>query len=222
MLNWAARYFPILRTLKNTVGVQDTILEVGSGSFGLANYLPGRVVGCDVKFSVQPLFNLLPVRASAGLLPFADGSFAAVVSSDVLEHVPPSDRPQVIRETLRVARKLAIFGFPCGPLAQKLDASFLDFYRVHSLRPPEWLEEHMAYPFPELDLFESLGPQWHVDCFGNESLRFHNWLNHRERTGPWNRIFQTGLRAVPTLIESCLRHFDRAPYYRQICVVERP
>ncbi len=221
MLNWAARYFPILRTLHRTVGETESILEVGSGAFGLARYVPQNVVGCDVQFAKKPLPNLLAVRASAASLPFPDASFAAVVSSDVLEHVPPGSRPQVIAETLRVAKKLAIFGFPCGPQAQKLDAKFLDFYKQNALTPPEWLTEHMEFPFPDQSLFDKLDPLWRVSFFGNESLTFHNWLNHKERTGPWNLIFTTGLRIAPSVVEKILTLFDRPPFYRQICVVER-
>ena len=40
--------------------------------------------------------------------------FAAVVASDVLEHVPPQHRLTVVKEALRVTRKVAIFGFPAG------------------------------------------------------------------------------------------------------------
>ena len=221
MLNWAARYYPIVRALRRVVGNTDSILEVGSGAFGLARYLPHNIVGCDVTFAQKPLANLLAVRASALHLPFSDESFAAVVSSDVLEHVPPDLRPQVISETLRVARKVAIFGFPCGLLAQKLDEDFLTFHREHNIDPPEWLTEHMQFPFPQTSLFAQLEPAWRVRFFGNESLRFHALINHAERRGPWNRLFQTGLSLVPTLCERALQLFDRPPFYRQICIIER-
>ena len=38
-----------------------------------------------------------------------------------MEHVPPPAREQVVSEVLRVARKVVVFGYPCGPAAFELD-----------------------------------------------------------------------------------------------------
>jgi len=211
LLNWAVRYFPILRILKRHAANSGPILEIGSGSFGLAHFHRGQAVGCDVNFPYSPEDNMLPVRCSATRLPFADSRFEAVVASDVLEHVPPELRSQVIKEGLRVTRKLAVFAFPCGKDAHALDERFLDFHRKHKIPPPPWLEEHMQYPFPEQDSFRGLGDGWKVESFGNEQLRFHDWVNHGEMSPSWSVIFRVCLRFIPRLLEAALRLTDRPP-----------
>ena len=142
-------------------------------------------------------------------------------SSDVLEHVPANLRLEVINEALRVARKVAVFAFPCGKDAHALDEKFLGFYRKRGAQPPLWLEEHMQLAFPEGDLFRALGSDWEVESFGNEHLRFHEWVNHREMSYPWSLLFRACLRFAPGLLEGALRWADRAPFYRMIFVVSR-
>jgi hypothetical protein len=164
---------------------------------------------------------MLPVRCSATQLPFGDSSFEALVASDVLEHIAPEHRLPAIQEALRVTQKLAVFGFPCGAQAHSLDEAFFAFHRTHNLPPPDWLEEHMRYPFPEEDLFNRFQQEWSVECFGNEHLRFHDWVNRRELSGLWNRFFQACLQFAPKLIETCLKALDREPFYRKIFVLAR-
>jgi len=221
LLNWAVRYFPIVRVLKRHVRNEDRILEIGSGSFGLARFYPGPVVGCDLIFPSLPQSNLLPVRCTGTQLPFVDSCFQAVVVSDVLEHVPPDERLGVIREALRVSCKLAVFGFPYGKRAHVLDEHFLEFHRRIAVPPPRWLEEHMLFPFPEEELFRGLNDGWKVEAFGNEHLGFHDWVNRREISRVWSLFFCGCLRIAPSVVEALLRLADRPPFYRMIFVVTR-
>jgi len=147
-----------------------------------------------------------------------DNEFDVVVASDVLEHVPPNLRREVISETLRVARKLVIFGFPCGRLAWEADKALLNTYTDAHLSPPDWLAEHMEAAFPEADLFSSL-KGWSVRQFGNEGLRFHSWLMRREMSGKFVRVSSLAMRILPALVEALLRMADRPPCYRQIFVL---
>jgi hypothetical protein len=221
MLNWAARYFPILRVLRQHITDGQPVLEVGSGAYGLAYFYKRRMVGCDVKFPCQPVWPMLPVICSAAHLPFPTGSFEVVIASDVLEHIPPGDRQQVVREALRVTRNVAIFGFPCGPLAYDLDRRFFEDFRARGRPLFDWLEEHMQFPFPEPELFDPWGDEWLVKSFGNENLRFHEWMNHRELSSRWDQVFRSLLERAPGLVELALRLADREPFYRRVFVVER-
>lgn len=221
-MNWAARYYPILRVLdEHGLRSSGSILEIGSGSAGLGTFRKVPFTGCDLSFPLPPLPPMTPVIASATDLPFADESFDAVLASDVLEHVPPESREKVIRESLRTARRLAIFGFPCGAAAYELDRSLREMYRSRNLDVPEWLEEHMLAPFPDGSLFKDIRGWKVVAQFGNENIRFHSWVVRQETRRPFVRASNAVRRLVPHLLEAVLRQTDRPPFYRQIFVLVR-
>jgi hypothetical protein len=221
MLNWAARYFPILRMLKRRLDESDSILEIGSGSVGIGMFYRAPFVGCDVSFPFKPRAPMVPVVATATELPFEDRSFDGVIVSDVLEHIPPEQRTTVVREALRVTRKIAIFGFPSGPQAFEYDRKLAEAYDRRQQDRPIWLQEHMLHPFPTERLFEDLPQEWSVESFGNENLDFHYWVMRKEMRRPWNYIFRAFLAAVPRVVESILLRADSEPYYRKIVVIQR-
>lgn len=222
MLNWAARYFPILRVLKPQLSDTDSLLEIGSGSVGIGKFRRAPFVGCDISFSFRPKLPMRPVLASATNLPFDDRSFDGVVVSDVLEHVPPEQRIFVIMEALRVARRIAIFGFPSGRKAFEYDVKLGEAYDRRRQDRPAWLQEHMQYqPFPTKDLFEELQHEWTVSNFDNENVVFHNWVMRQEMHRLRIYCFRILLAMLPRLMEYALRRADREPYYRKIVVVQR-
>ena len=219
LLNLAARYFPILRELAKYTKGGNSVLEIGSGSLGLGEFYGFSFVGCDTSFAEPRRPPMLPVMGSGLLLPFADRSFDLVVASDVLEHVPPADRLGFIVESLRVMRRAAIFGYPCGPLAFSLDRQLLARYQKLQGNPPKWLMEHALHPFPDDSLFKGLPHRWLVRSFGNENLGFHGWMMRREMTSTWNRVFCALLEHASAFVEWALALADREPYYRRIFVV---
>ena len=199
--------------------VGQEVLEIGSGSFGLAYFYPHPIVGCDLNFPFPPRRSMRPVICSAINLPFPDRSFEAVVASDVLEHVSTRDRQATVREALRVTRKVAVFGFPSGPLAYAQDREFLEYHRRLRRVPPDWLVEHMQHPFPTAGVFSDFQDEWRIECFGNESLRFHDWVNRREISPVWARLLGLPVKLAPRLVERVLQTFDREPFYRKIFVL---
>jgi hypothetical protein len=138
-----------------------------------------------------------------------------------MEHVPPDWRKQVLSEALRVARKIVIFGFPCGPAAFELDQKLYRYYQSRNLRPPVWLEEHMLHEFPGQSLFTDLPTEWNTRVIPNESLRFHYWMMRAEMSRVWDYSFRIMLRIMPSLVEHGLQHADREPSYRMIFVLTR-
>ena len=221
MLNWAARYFPILRELKQRLAETDSLLEIGSGSVGIGKFYHAPFVSCDINFPARPNGPMLPVVATAIALPFAERSFDAVVVSDVLEHVPPAQRMDVVREALRVARKVAVFGFPAGSLAMKCDQRLAQAYDDCGRKKPVWLQEHLQYPYPTETLFEDVKQEWALKVRGNENLDLHYWVMRREMHPIWFRVFGAFLTLLPHTTEHILRLGDREPYYRKIVVVQR-
>jgi len=84
---WQRRRF---RIVLDFVGDAAPVLDIGCGSSRIVQSLPG-VVGVDLQIRKlrwlrAPGRHL--VQASMSDLPFADGSFAAVICSEVIEHVP--------------------------------------------------------------------------------------------------------------------------------------
>jgi len=222
MLNWAARYYPILRALEqHGLLSSGPILEIGSGPVGLGTFRKVPFVGCDLSFpEPPPHWPMTPVVASATDLPFADSSFDAVVASDVLEHIPPELRTTVISESLRVARRLAIFGFPCGSEAYEADRTLREVYLNKNLEVPVWLDEHMLAPFPDKTLFGAL-PGWNVVHFGNENVAFHSWMMRWEMRPLFVRASNVCRKLAPKILQTLLRRADSEPYYRQIFVLSR-
>lgn len=221
MLNWAARYFPIVRVLRQHLNGSDSLLEIGSGSVGVGKFYPAAFVGCDVSFPFKPKRPMLPVIATATNLPFRDRSFDAVIASDVLEHIPPSHRESVIQETLRVARKIAVFGFPSGAEAFEYDQKLAEIYDRGELDRPVWLQEHLRNGFPAEDLFDDLKTNWDVHSVGNESVGFHFWIMKKEMHRAWDYGFRFLLALSPGTLERFLMHADRQPFYRRIVVCKK-
>jgi SAM-dependent methyltransferase len=222
MLNWAARYYPILRALGPSFAEHDSLLEIGAGPFGIGRYRRFSFVGCDLNFPCHPGPPMLPLLASATALPFMDRSFDGVVLSDVLEHIPPDQRTYVIAEALRVTRKIAIFGFPSGGAAFEYDLKLAEHYDRGQQERPEWLKEHLRFqPFPTFRLFDTINHGWSVTCFQNENVAFHNWVMRQEMHRPRIYFFQILLAVIPKVMEFLLRKADKAPCYREIVVVRR-
>jgi len=196
-------------------------LEVGSGSLGLGEFWTDPFVGCDVIFSSRPVKNMRAVQCSGHYLPFKDRAFDAVVVSDVMEHVPPEERREVVAEVLRVARKVVVFGYPCGPAAFQLDQKLYREYRSRNLPPPAWLEEHMLHPFPDEELWAELPAGWERKVIVNESLPFHYWMMKAEMLRLWDYSFRLLLLVMPGVVERFLQRVDREPSYRKIFVLTR-
>jgi 2-polyprenyl-6-hydroxyphenyl methylase/3-demethylubiquinone-9 3-methyltransferase len=82
------------------------VLDVGCGKGRFARHLASdgaRVVGMDISAAMLAgAGGIDRVRASSRFLPFADGSFDAVIAVEVLEHVP--DVAGVLGSLARVCR----------------------------------------------------------------------------------------------------------------------
>lgn len=198
-----------------------SLLEVGSGALGLGEFWPGSFVGCDIDFTSRPGKRMRAVKCSGHQLPFGDSSFDGVVASDVIEHVPPLMRQQVVQEVLRVARRIAVFGYPCGPEAFALDQKLYREFEHRGLPRPQWLEEHMLHAFPDENLLCDLPTGWKKCIIPNESLDFHYWMMTMEMFRPWDYSFRLALLIMPRLVARFLQRVNEEPTYRKIFVLTR-
>ena len=118
----------LLRALRDfwPAGV-STALDVGCGDGKLTRVLAAetgiQIVGFDNSAEALSRLALPTVLGDAAAMPFDDGHFDLVFSTDTLEHVPDQTHEQVWSEIFRVARTHVMVGVPFRE--ELLDASAL-------------------------------------------------------------------------------------------------
>lgn len=150
------RYAPIVDQILGSDLPAPSLLEVGSGTQGIAPYLPFRITGVDLAFDGEIHPNLDAVCQPGTRLPFGDKSFDFVVSVDMLEHVAPESRPEAVREMIRVARREVYLAVPCGAAAAGQDKVLNEKYFQSRGAYYSYLDEHVVNGLPELEEMHSL------------------------------------------------------------------
>lgn len=91
----------------------DSILDLGCGNGVFINRVSGRFgVGVDRSLAALHYVKALCCQADAGSLPFADGSFDAVVAMELIEHLPVPIYAAALAEMARVARRYLLLTVP--------------------------------------------------------------------------------------------------------------
>jgi hypothetical protein len=238
VLNQALRYAPVIGVLP---APGSTLLEVGSGSHGIAPYLSDgwSLTACDVAFDdygadrVGGGEGVQRVRASVLDLPFADSSFNAVVALDLLEHLPPEDRRSALKELRRVAAELLVVGCPCGAEAEGADRRLAEFYNRLGKPHPGWLSEHLRYGLPDAGfLLTAARPGDRTELVANCNLTSHERVMRCEalpivwrgptaiaRSARWFLRRSRRRSQCATRLLSWIGGGDRAPTYRQIAFI---
>ena len=219
MLNWAIRYAPILDVIERAS--PSLICDVGSGSRGLSEYVPGSaVIGTDLVFEGPLAPNLVGVVARAEALPFRTAAFDLTVCMDMLEHLAPADRPAAVAEVARVSKQRAILAFPSGDGSERIDRWKRKLLERWHFDEPPWLTEHLSAPYPPAEAMAAAVPsEFRVTRIGrNDNVLVDlavfaaeyrvpaRWLAKAERV-PWIRR-AAALLALP-------------PAYRRVIHAER-
>lgn len=219
----ALRYLPIVDLLKNEKLDDSKILEVGSGSYGIAPYLKRKIVGVDLNFE-EPEFPLLEqVRASATKLPFPDKNFDTVILSDVLEHLPKNKRKLALKEAVRVAKKTLIISGPFGKQSLLQDQKLAKYSKKTISKIHPYFKDHLENGLPEVaDIRNYLRDQDQVKVItviGRYlNLRVREWLMKFFITN--NKfIFYFYLKGLMFLVP-LLQLFNNKPCYRTLIYVK--
>lgn len=155
--DYYGRYRLAAEVVRATTRPGARVLDVGGGPGVLSAFVDHReVVACDVRVESDPRVAAPTlVLADGTCLPFADGSFDAVVSLDTLEHVPPPGRPALLREAGRVARGWVLIVCPCATDGvADADSALLAYLRKRfgeEFASVEVLTDHLSYGHPEPD-----------------------------------------------------------------------
>jgi len=238
LLNQLVRYEPVVRLVRELP--PGRLLDVGSGSVGVAPWLPPgwAVTGLDASFddygaAAGPAADgVVRVEGDARALPFADAAFDVVLALDLLEHVRPADRARVLAELARVAGRRLIVGCPAGAPALAADRRLGERYARRGEPAPGWLAEHLEHGFPEPEELRAplARAGGRLRLVGNENVRAHEALMRAEA----GRVSRLGAQVVEKLLVPAvrrgaagravrlLRGGDRPPTYRTIAVLDRP
>jgi SAM-dependent methyltransferase len=232
-----------LALLARTAGPGGTLLDVGSGSLGLASLLPAawRVTAVDADFedygAVRAPAAPLPgqVIGDVRALPFADRTFDVAVTIDLLEHLPATDRALAISEVCRVARRYAILACPSGSEALAADRRLAARLAGRFQRVPPWLVEHLENGFPApAEVADAARRFGSVLALGSESIAAHDRLIIAENSLIPAAALRLACRPLTALMRSrrprarrlvarilrAVRGGDRPPNYRVIVAVE--
>ncbi len=207
----AIRYLPIVsEILKNDY---QTILEVGSGGLGITPYLGREVTGLDRHFD-PPIHPLVKTKIGSALkIPFEDKSFDVVISVDMLEHLPSTQRKKAIAEILRVTKKEIILAVPTGQESLNQDQELAAFYKKINRNNYPFLTEHKSFGLPSKEEIKSqLGDN--VIMEQNEPLRLRSFLMRGWMTK--NFITKLFYWKILLLAIPLFKLFDKKPYYRTI------
>jgi len=175
MLNWRIRYQQIVDGYPQLSDPQWTVLEIESGSPGIAELLQREVTVITANRQAGPSPWVTPVTGSLHKLPFADNSFDYVICADTLKHLDKSVRGQVIAELARVTRQQVIISMPCGDMAKQSDQALSAAFRRMGSGTPPWLTDGVTHQLPSvaemMGLLAGLGLRFEVHT--NEPLLQH-------------------------------------------------
>lgn len=223
----ALRYVSVVRDIE-AKGIQRLkILEVGSGTSGLKPYLrtePELLVGTDVDFPEERVIMPNRVMSKGQRLPFESKTFDVVICLDVLEHVAPSVRSDIIKEMIRVARKIIYIGFPTGAGALEQDAKISRAWLETRGERFRFLVEHLENPLPSGDDVKIALEQLEMHSvritqYRNANLQVREWLML------WGLVSPSAVKRfiagrLPLVFLPLLLRMNFGPCYRQIFRIE--
>ena len=227
----ALRYIPIIKeitkTFKGNLKGSKSILEVGSGEFGISTYIsPGhKITAVDTDFGLLRDKSFRAVKGSADKLPFANDSFSVSLSVDMLEHLPRKVREKSVDEMVRVSRDGMYLAFPSGRISTIIDGIISRYYRLTHKQKLAFLDEHKTHGLPgEKEIISYLvksakarSKKIKIRTFGNTNALV--WLGLLflgfSEVSPLTSLFRKSLHLLPFL--SLINFW---PAYRRMVFVE--
>lgn len=143
---WQPDKWTRLTTVADLVGPHRSVLDVGGRADEMRRVRPSGTL-CTSANVEEPCDVLVP----ADRLPFADGSFEAVTSCDVLEHVPAAMRATHVAELVRVARSRVVMCFPAWSPSKEEAERRLQARLADLGVEFDFLDEHVELGLPHVD-----------------------------------------------------------------------
>lgn len=222
-----SRYGAIARCVRATLGAgTHRVLDIGDSAGYLRTFDPDLVVtSVDLSLTDAPLGGTARVQGDGTALPFPDRSFDAVVSSDVLEHVPAHQRADFLAELHRVTDDLVVVAAPFDTAGVAGVEEIIRRYALLATSEPQaQLDEHRDNVLPDLEATEVTVREHFGDAtvVGNGNLQ--DWLvmmllKHQLMARP---ALQPLLDGSDVLYNLTLAPRDAVgPYYRHLVAARR-
>lgn len=227
----SGRFFMMAKILEAFHGGSKkkiTLLDVGGGSPFMTHQLKDTSFSHDLTaIDILPKpagFRGTYIEGDATKMPFNDGTFNTVITTDVLEHIPPAKKKVFVEECIRVAKDYVVIAAPFN--SDGVDAAehaTNDFNTKLFGQGQPWLEEHFESKKPELDMVLETAKQLgcETELIGTNNL--YNWVlsthvNLIEAKLGLNAAqhVKSNLRANEYLLTS---GDMTAPYYRHFIVI---
>lgn len=160
------------------------VLDVGGGIAAISESLGrdgARVVTLDLDMEMLrrargKVPHAILLCADGTRLPFADGTFDAVVMVHALEHIPEPVRDVLAGEIKRVSRRGIVIHGPAGPDAVTLTRRFIEAMEARGMDVPRYAREHLAFSMPMPDWFGRAFPGARVAPHRNLDVELSNLL----------------------------------------------
>jgi SAM-dependent methyltransferase len=123
------------------------ILDVGGGHQRLAQFINKSIISANLEEG--------DIRASGLYLPFPDSTFETITSLDVLEHIPPDQRCDFLKELVRVCRNQVVVCAPYGSEEHMAGEKIVLKKILREGSGDKMLEEHVENGLPTMDIFKN-------------------------------------------------------------------
>jgi O-antigen biosynthesis protein len=164
---------------------KPSILDVGGHNGRLAQFFADYSKFIILDRKQKPKDETCEYRqADARKIPFSDRNFDIVVAMDFLEHVRIEDRPQVIKEMVRVSKDCLFIGVPLkGAMVQTAEEQVRSQFFATTGREHPFLIEHENIGLPEESEVDALLTEAGVKFFKVREGNLMNWYLQQLYTG---------------------------------------
>jgi hypothetical protein len=220
----AMRYLPVVSLIRER-GLEDGVVELGSGALGIGPYLRRPFVGLDTGGFDGRHALIRPVEASVLATPLRDRACPCVVSVDMLEHVPAELRRLAVEEMVRVTARTLVLAVPAGADAMRHDREMAEAFRARRGVDHQFCLEHVEQGLPGKDELLVIVEEAVAASGRPATIAVHPNANLRVRSFVVRRWIRRGLVdgaawVVLTWGANLLARCNREPAYRQMVVVD--
>ena len=152
------RYRLVLRCLTSKIEGKK-VLDLGCGPGRLGQAVEAKraqVIFFDLNRNYLKNIKGERVLGDATKLPFSNRAFDYLISTDVLEHIPPLKREALLYEMARTTKEKMVFTFSTLSKNSFGVKIFEVWFRIFKISYPEWYVEHNAFPVPTVNFVKKV------------------------------------------------------------------